>query len=426
MIYLGIVLFSGLLARKISGDMAGLTAMALIANAPDPALKYLIYPVWHGSTILIILIAIYAYFGLKSHIKIIALGLLAIIGVLNDTLIVPFLIAPLLVLSVYNYFKSNNKPEREESLGIIIAMVLGLMVLIVKGVGFSLWPNGLYITDVGSISGQMSASLKIDMLWQYLQSIINMSGGIVLASVLIIGIYSAWKYKANRKLILIVSMASLIMFFGFLFMTNTGGDQGRYLYLIPLLAMIAIAIGLPEKRTMASLIIPLLLVMLIITNAMAIIGQDHDLNQKDRDLIEYLHSVNVTHAYADYWASNLLTYMDASQQLKIRPITITEGKIQYLYLQSSISWTDEGWPNNASDFVDNSPVIIAYSPGDPIYAWAQSIKEEYPPIESYEYPWYGAPGCTNTTIYVYKYNSTLPSMPVESFSEFQSRGVKPV
>jgi hypothetical protein len=199
MIYLGIVLFSGLLARKISGDMAGLAAMALIANAPDPALKYLIYPVWHGSTILIILIALYAYFGLKSHIKIIALGLLAIIGVLNDTLIVPFLIAPLLVLSVYNYFKSNNKPEREESLGIIIAMVLGLMVLIVKGVGFSLWPNGLYITDVGSISGQMSASLKIDMLWQYLQSIINMSGGIVLASVLIIGIYSAWKYKANRR-----------------------------------------------------------------------------------------------------------------------------------------------------------------------------------------------------------------------------------
>jgi hypothetical protein len=182
---------------------------------------------------------------------------------------------------------------------------------------------------------------------------------------------------------------------------------------------------LPSKKTGAWVVVPLFLALTLVINVTTVASLDPDINKKDRELISYLHEKGVTHAYADYWAANLLTYMDGEKTLKIRPVTVVDGKLQYLYLQSTLRWTDEGWPLDGSPVVDDHPVLITYTPGDPVYDWAQEVNKKYPPVETYSCN-YQIPGFNSATVVVYKYNTTLPAWPVESLSAFEARGYKPV
>jgi hypothetical protein len=416
LVYLVIILLAFLVVRNVSGLTAGLLAAGLVANVPVQALQYLVSPLYHGTTIMLILLALLAYQKLEGRLKTLGVSFILIVGSINDTLIIPMFTAPFLIYNIVRYRKDEN------ALGMVIASLIGIIAFLIKR--GELWPNGLYMVSVGGIGNIIGLQPQFYMLPLYLVSLTMMSGIIILIP-LLAGLYVAVQNKESRPYVILVGLAALCMLGGFLFMYTSGGDLGRWLYPLPILAMIPISMTV-GKTSFNNMLIVLIVGLLLVNNFTGMIGQDLDFNAKDRQLVEYLHSINVSHAYANYWCSNLLTYLDYSGQLKIAPVTIVDGQIQFLYIQSSIGWTNWGWPAAGSPVVDESPVIIAYSPGDPLFDWAQQVNNVTPPASTYVYRDYHTPGYENITIWVYKYNTSIPAWPVESLDDFLGRGVKPV
>lgn len=410
-VYFIIVLLAFLIARHLAGDTAGLLAAALVANAPLQSLQYLVAPLYHGTTIMLVLASIYAYLRLSGNLRFAVITILLAAGALNDTLIVPLFIAPLLVINIVKY-------RGKDSLAMIIASLIGVLVFIVKD--GELWPGGLTLVSVGGIGNIIGLTPQFDMIPAYMVALV-ISGGLMVIIPLIAALYYAWKNPGSRFYVALTGLSALFMLGGFVFMHSSGGDLARWLYPIPVMGLLAVSIGIKNKATLAAYIIPVLAILLIINNATAIATQTPDINQKDAALIDFLHEKNISHAYADYWVSNLLTYLDDEKRLDIIPAHPVDGRLQFLYLQSSQKWLERGWADN-----DTMPVLITYSPGDPMHQWALEINRVYPPVEVFVYEDYMVPGLENMTITIYKYNTTLPAWPAESFEDFRARGIKTV
>jgi hypothetical protein len=416
LVYLVIILLAYLVVKNISGVSAGLLAGGLVANVPFQSLQYLVSPLYHGTTIMLILTALLTYQKLEGRLKTFVVFIILIIGSINDTLIIPMFTAPFLIYNLIRY-------QEKDALGMIIASLMGIVVFLFKR--GEMWPDGMYMVSVGGIGNIIGLNPQLNMVLQYFTSLTVVSGLIIFIP-LVIGVYLAWNNKDARPLIVLTGLAALFMLCGFIFMYTSGGDLGRWLYPLPVLAMIPISIATGKNKPFNNMLAVLLVCLLLYNNIWGMIGQDTNFNSKDYELIDYLHSVNVSHAYANYWASNLLTYLDPAGQLKIAPVQPVGGHIQFLYIQSSINWTNWGWPHKNSPVIDESPVIIAYTPGDPLYDWAQQINNVTPPAQTYVYNDYHTPGYDNITIWIYKYNTSIPAWPVESLNDFQSRGLKPV
>jgi hypothetical protein len=417
LVYLVIILLAFLVVKNVGGVTAGLLGAALVANAPVQALQYFVSPLYHGTTIMLILAALLAYQNLEGRLKTLAVSIILIVGSINDTLIIPMFTVPFLVYNVIRYRKDDA------ALSMVIASLIGIIAFFVKR--GELWPNGLYMVSVGGIGNIIGLNPQPSMVFEYLISLTLMSGIIILIP-LVIGVYLAWQNTQARPYVIILGLAAVCMLGGFLFMYTSGGDLGRWLYPLPILAMIPISMITANEKPINNMLIALLMSLLLFNNLPSVIGQDTDFNAKDHELINYLHTINVSHAYANYWCSNLLTYLDDTKRLKIVPVQPVDGKIQFLYIQSSIGWTNWGWPHAESPVVDENPVVIAYSPGDPLYDWALQVNNATPPVSTWVYEDYHTPGYDNITIYVFKYDTELPTWPVESLDDFQNRGLKPV
>src|SRR5271157_441885 len=163
-VYLIIILLAFLIVKHLSGTTAGLVVAAIISNSPYQSLQYLVSPVYHGTTIMIILGIILVYYIIEDIIKLGVIAFLMMLGALNDSLIVPIFIVPFILLNLIKYKEKN-------SWIMILASIAGLAVFMFKQ--GSLWPNGLYLVNVGGITNIIGANLQPSKIPQYVFSLVN-------------------------------------------------------------------------------------------------------------------------------------------------------------------------------------------------------------------------------------------------------------
>jgi hypothetical protein len=405
-IFAGIIVFSWLVVGKISGPLSGLAAAALVANAPAPALQLLVYPVWHGSTMLLTLITLYVYLSnIESRLKCVLIMFLAGFAVYCDTLALPILVVPLAALCLCKSRPIRNIPDS------IIVLAGGVAGYLLKVGGGEIWPGGLRIVTLGGLD-KMLTGFYPEGIATYLINLIVKSGGPALLLAIIGMAIIASRRRDARWLTAFAIAASLCMLLGFMTMGYNGGDLGRYLYILPLLFLLPAACLVREKSILA-LVVPTLILTLALTTAMGIMFSDPDPNAKDYALVDWLLENNVTGGHADYWAANLLRYV-SDGQVELAPTIPSGDNLTYLYLNAAERWNQ---PSN---------ILMVYEPGDPLAAWAREYNLKCPPRQVLVYDKYHSPGTNSgsTMTYVYIYDEPLPL--VDNFKNFKDGGVKPV
>lgn len=426
-LFAGSVLLIGLCARRLSGKrgedgiVVALAASALAANTGGLAMQYLVYPVWHGSTLFLGLLAIYLYLGKPTIHRLLGLTLLFAFGTYCDTLFLPIFVAPLLATEALRYYRAYRQHEKYH--GVLAPFVFAAFGYFVKAPGGEMWPNGPYIVNVGGLGAIMGAP-DPGRVSDYAFAVISMAGGPIALSALCIALYMAWTHrKESRELVAFVAVSCAAMAAGFLFMFSAGGDLGRYVYIIVPLAAIPIALLGFNKKTMGLYLIPALLVFGAANNAYSTVNAMDDSFKSDA--VVFLEKNNVTTGYADYWLANLMRYM-SHEEIRLRPVFVNDGALEYLSLQSSSAWLNEGWPTDGAPVVDNTPVLVTYGAHDPV----QGLVHDYAaigitPYETLNFTFHDPQTSEPCELCVYKYNRTLPAGPVD-VPYFARAQVKPV
>jgi hypothetical protein len=145
-IFAACVFLCGVIARKVSGKRGedglevALAASAIVANIGGAASQYLVYPVWHGSTLLVGLLFIYAYLR-DSRWKGFIVAALAVFGTYCDTLFIPVFIAPIAAVELAKLYRDRRTRKQVVDHFCIagIAALSGLLGYMVKKDGGPLW-----------------------------------------------------------------------------------------------------------------------------------------------------------------------------------------------------------------------------------------------------------------------------------------------
>jgi hypothetical protein len=410
-VYVGIVVAAGFLVRRLAGDTAGLAAMALVANVPNACLQQMIYPVWHGSTVLLILIALNVYVSdIRPTIKYLLLGTVSLFAVYSDSIALPMLILPITAISLYNTTRYKSK----DYLNGLTCFTAGITGYFFKADGGEIWANGPRLITAGGLDKVLDLSPDPMAVIDFLLNLMLKAGGPLMHTIIIFGISLAFN-KKSKFLNAFLGLSTVSMLAGFTIL-EAGGDLGRYLYPLIIFAMLPIAtIKIDKKIFGIIMIVPLIICAGIADNIVHVALDNHDPNLKDRQLITWLKNNNVTTGAADYWPANLIRYM-SGDKIVFCPAYVSNGELCYLTLNTAQRW-DEGWPPTT---------LFTYGDDDPVYNWANSIN--ITPSEILVYYGYHTPAtkaeCVNITIY--RYNVTLPIKSIVDVKKFEDDGVKPV
>ena len=149
----------------------------------------------------------------------------------------------------------------------------------------------------------------------------------------------AISYDHKNKCIFIFSIISVIVIFiGYVFtdlcinfMTT------RYLMFTALLIYLMISLSYRKNYRIWTLLIIVLLSLSAASNYVFVAKLDYQPNNDELNLIDYLISNNLTYGYADYWDSNIITYL-SKEKIKVLPVTISYSKLMPLRWLSCEKW----------------------------------------------------------------------------------------
>lgn len=415
--YAGIVLLAGLCARRISGKkdeeglQIGLAAAAIAANTGGAALQYMVYPVWHGTTLFLGLLALYIYFGKGNLWKNIVLSGLLLFGTFCDTLFLPVFVAPLMVLEAIKLFKTWR--VHEKYVPMVAPFLFAAFGYLMKREGGAMWPGGPYIVNVGGLDMVMSLIPQPWMIPNYADGLVRMAGGPIAFAVFCLALLFVYKKrKESREMVVVVAVATMAMLVGFLFLFSAGGDLGRYLFIIVPMAGVPIALLGFNKKSLGLYLIPILIVAGAANNTMAAVLNIDDSFKEDA--ADFLVANNVTDGYADYWLANLMRCM-SQEEVKLRPVFMNGSTMEFLSLQSTDRWPrEEGWPREGCPVVDTTPTIVCYGQHDPCEMFVTWLgQQNITPYETLAFSWHDPQTWEPCYIHVYKYNTTFPSGPID-------------
>ncbi|WP_424358042.1 hypothetical protein [Methanocella sp. MCL-LM] len=409
--YALIVLACGALALRFSGRMEALAAMALVANMPFMGLRYVLYPLYHNGTILFILLSILVFyadrppFRLSLRWRVVIIGVLQLLGVFSDTLMLPLFTLPLIVYSAYRLLKQRQAKDAEKSSDAqednpvlwLASAVPAVIVYAVKSRISQLWPGGPILAKSGAeLDSPANLFQHPEMIGDFIGALISNAGGLLIAAILLAIIVFAIVDRKDRFMYAVLVIGGLGMLIGLMSMT-VAGDVARYLTPVSIMALVVAATVTMRKGVgyLPLIATAVIILLCLIPNAMAIFENPNpDYIRNQQALVTVLESKGITHAYADYWDANLITYLSGGQ-IMIEPVIVEADKLKFQTMNSAPRWT-KIWPDGS----DPRPVIIA-SDGGSLDEWARKVNENHPPETVHE--------LGNGRIYVY--NGTLPAWP---------------
>jgi hypothetical protein len=403
-----VVVYSMLIYSITKNITNSLIFSALIANVPNNpfgwgSYSFLAVPTGHTATILFIgLLLLICEQDARKEVKYILYLLILVLISFSDSILILWYLVP--------FFASRtllNRPfELRKMIFPFISMVsVGFIYLLKESINtfistpVSLITSKAQILDNSRLFYEGITLLYNFNLYQFTQThrlniqvaiLIPITIGIIYFAVVNIS-YNMLKRQVCLFALLSIAFTSIVYIF-----TSVSIDilTTRYLT-FPLIICTVILALIYNKNTKHYKLYSILLFSLIVINATSNMEAYNSgypqPNQEQYRLIEYLKESNLTFGYADYWDSNIITYL-SKEDIIIRPVIFTGTKIVPSNWLSCERWFRD--QNNTNE------VFVIYK--DRQKTDIQIMVSENPPKETLEFESY--------TIYVWDSQRLQPLM----------------
>jgi len=156
-------------------------------------------------------------------------------------------------------------------------------------------------------------------------------------------------------------ISALVIFVGYV-CTNLSVDIStvRYLTFTILSIYFIIALSYQKSNKIYAILILILLSSSAIANYTLINKYDYQVNKGELDLIGYLTENNLKYGYADYWDSNIITYL-SKEKIVVSPVTIRS----YKFLEPFRWLSCEKWFTRRIENNSTQGYFILVSPNRP-------------------------------------------------------------
>ncbi|WP_321418853.1 hypothetical protein [uncultured Methanomethylovorans sp.] len=358
LIFIGTVVVYSMLIYSITKNITNsLIFSALIANVPNSpfgwgSYSFFAVPTGHTATILFIgLLLLICEQDARKEIKSILYLLILILISFSDSILILWYLVPFFVTQTF-----LNRPfELRKIIFPFISMAsVGLIYLLKESVNtfvsipVSLITSKAQILDNWRLFYEGIALLYNFNLYQFTQThrldiqiaiLIPITIGIIYFIVVNIS-YNMLKKPVCLFPLLSIAFTSIVYIF-----TSVSIDilTTRYLT-FPLIICTVILALIYNKNTKHYRLYSVLFLLLVIINAgsnlEAFKSGYQEPNQEQYELISYLKESNLTYGYADYWDSNIITYL-SKEEVIIRPVTFTDTGIVPFRWLSCERWFEE-------------------------------------------------------------------------------------
>ncbi|HTY90143.1 MAG TPA: hypothetical protein VMC84_03115 [Methanocella sp.] len=390
MTYIEFALGAGVLAYivfMITGEaLNALLFTALAVNVPPIAYQFFSLPTSHAGTVVFlgIILALLIYVNKKEGEKkqktkkgrkvrdtsiqwpyVIALIVLTALTVVSDTIILPWLILPL-ILAYLLVVK-----EKSRTMNIVVALMAAVsaIVYIYKTYFVYTWVVQDVVTGKGT-SNIFSTILPLYFkalaltLNEGLYSVFNGFAGfgileaLSLAAFAALAIYSAWNilHNGQNRFFNGILLASVVIMFAMFLVSNYSIDisSARYLTFTAFAVLMLIAASCRKDDKICGALALSLLLISAIYGYSSVSGTAASPNAQEYGLIDYMKQNNLTFGYSSYWYSNILTYLSGED------ITVRATFFYRDDMKPNVWLANERWyqstPDRSFILVDNSSI----------------------------------------------------------------------
>jgi hypothetical protein len=370
-IFLLIIFIFSIYIYKVSHDKtATLIFAALVANIyPGSALFYL-SSTSHNATIVFVGLFLLLFlnndykFNLQNMFYICAINLI----LFSDSLVLVWFIVP----SIFNYILLYKDEYLRSNAFVIFAISTFIFTYIYKSNFVENFITiAIQVKDIRTI-----LELNLPLYFKGMSTLLFGTADGTISSnyfgilFLIVAIYYGFhKLYNNYKYILVFSAVSaLIIFVGYISTSLCVNiATTRYLTFTAISVYCIAALAYRKGDTVYMLLVLIVLSLCAVSNYMFIDQLDYQPNADELNIINYLANNGLNYGYADYWDSNIITYLSKGK-IEILPILLYpesnkpgSSHISVYYLQGFRPFrftTCERWYTNRLNFSDDYFILI--------------------------------------------------------------------
>jgi len=339
--------------------LAGILFLCLFYSMPNTSYYFYAQPVCHSATILFICILgvlYYKYINNASYILLGCSAVLTLAGVYSDKLLIVWFAIPIALTSMVLYFTQEPDKKRFSAIySVVVCFSAVIACIINKTVVENVQTSYHIINDLEILRNNVSLFINgiVNVynanIYHYIH---NMSFDIsttitIIITLALLVVAVRYAIRNMRTCFITFTLFAFISTIGLYVLTDVAVDIGtsRYLTFPVLLLLIMIVAAVKESDTQYLQIL-LIVLVLISTSQNILMPNLGTNNEEEKDLISYLDANNLTFGYADYWESNIITYL-AGQNVSVRAVTFTDNSlVPYRWLAC------EDWyrPSNKTSF----------------------------------------------------------------------------
>jgi len=347
---LSILIFS-LLVKRISGEWTkALIFAAFIANLYPESVRFYLVPTCHNATIFFVGLSLLLILNanLKLNARFLIFILLINLIVFSDSIFLAWFIIPFILCYILLY---KNKSS-ESNFFIVFTALSALFTYVYKSYFVEDFiPIVIHVKDLNTI---IDANLPL-----FIEGLATLLLGkayeikplsyVYILILILLTYHVAISYNDKNKYIFVFSIISaLIIFVGYVFTDLCSSFMTtRYLMFTVLSIYLIISLSYRKIYTSWVLLIIILLSLSAISNYMFVDRLDYLPNNDELNLIDYLINNNLKYGYADYWDSNIITYL-SNEMITVLPVTISYSKLMPFRWLSCEKWFAEGRNQNYS------------------------------------------------------------------------------
>jgi hypothetical protein len=340
-IFILIVLIYSILINKIYiNKTQALIFAAFMTNLPEPVqISFYLTPTCHNATIFFVGLCLFLFSDIdyKLNIELLIYIFLIDLIVFSDSIFIAWFIMPLIFW--YIIFYKNKTFGTNASLAIMTFSAL--FTYLYKSFFIrDFIPIPVHIRDLGTILF-VNLPIYVDglatLIFGRIYEIkpLNYICLLILIIMCIAIINNSYK---NNKLFFFFAASAFVIFIGYI-STDLCVNiyTARYLTMTALSIYLLISILYRKDKKIYTILIFIVLSIFALSNYTVVSKLDYQPNKEELGLIDYLNNNQLKYGYADYWDSNILTYL-SNERVIVLPITINNQRLEPFRWISCEKW----------------------------------------------------------------------------------------
>ena len=293
---------------------------------------------------------------------VIVLGILTAMTVLSDTIILTWLIIPLILAYMIFY----REKTRNMNLAMVVMAAVSAIAYIFKTNFIKNWVSQSFINLDMAKALSVNLPLSYDSLAIFLDTglyrvlngqafgIVEIVSVVALAALVIYALKKAIEDKDNRFFYGILLISGLLMLASFQVMSLVKDIyEARYFTFTILTVFMIIALAYRKSdKIFGALVVAFLLLSAVYSISSASAQWGHTPNAQEYGLISFLKENNLTYGYGSTWISNTITYL-SGEDVTVRPVLFYTDSVKPNVWLGCEQWYRSP-PEKAFILVDNS------------------------------------------------------------------------